>query len=165
MLRFEKVILDEQLQVPAIKNRLLKMQTSPEWRRNMFGEYTGKPISAPDDGWSQELFVVFNMANPIGIVNPQLERFHRQVTSLRPCLFIEERKKGYGTEIMRLAFETYKEQGFNRIEARVFGYNEASLRLCRKLFKEEHRKESAVMVDGEFCDIHHFGILCRDIEF
>jgi RimJ/RimL family protein N-acetyltransferase len=165
MLHFQQIISDEQLTDPTIKARLLELQTEPLWRRNMYGAYCDRLITVPSGDYFAELFVAFNEHNePVGILNPHYSRVNSLVEALCPAIFPYFRGDGHATTMVKWAFRRYRDQGFNRIEAKAFGYNKPSLKLCRKFFKEEHVFKEAVCVDGKFYDHHHFGILCRDIE-
>jgi RimJ/RimL family protein N-acetyltransferase len=168
MLRFQQIITDEQLADPTIKAQLLELQLHPEWRRNMFGTYCDRKIVAPVNDWDSELFIVFDDQEddqPIGMLNPQLDRFNSLVRGLCPAVFPDFRNEGYATEMFKWAFQRYRDLGFNRIQAHAYGYNQASLKLCRNFFKEERVEREAIRIDGKFCDRHYFGILCREIDF
>ncbi len=166
MLRFDQITTNEQLNEQHIKEMLLHAQRSEEWRLNLEGGYLSSPLTAPDGAWDSELFICYNeFDQPVAILNPKFYRFGRLVTSLRPYIFPSHRKEGYGSELLKWAFKRYKAQGFNRIEAKVYGYNKGSLKLCRKFFTEEHALKEKVFIDGKFVDLHQFGILCRDINF
>jgi ribosomal-protein-alanine N-acetyltransferase len=69
--------------------------------------------------------------------------------------------EGYGTEAGRLATTyAFDQHRRHRVVARVFEGNEASKRVWEKLgFELEGTHRDAVYVDGEYHDVHYYGVL------
>ncbi|MEM9457418.1 MAG: GNAT family protein [Myxococcota bacterium] len=74
-----------------------------------------------------------------------------------------ERGKGSGSEALGLLLAyAFRELNLHRIEARVFAYNEASLRLASKQFSLEGIRREAVRRDGRWHDEHIYALLAPD---
>lgn len=69
--------------------------------------------------------------------------------------------EGYGTEAGRLATTyAFDQHRRHRVVARVFEGNEASKRVWEKLgFELEGTQRDAVYLDGEYLDVHCYGVL------
>jgi len=70
-------------------------------------------------------------------------------------LYQEHRRKGYGTEALDLLFRFYfRELGYLKVEAGVYGFNESSLRFHEAFgFVVEGRRRRAVFTMGTYHDI------------
>jgi ribosomal-protein-alanine N-acetyltransferase len=69
--------------------------------------------------------------------------------------------EGYGTEAGRLATTyAFDQHRRHRVVARVFEGNEASMRVWEKLgFELEGTHRDEMYVDGEYLDVHYYGVL------
>lgn len=92
---------------------------------------------------------------------------HERVLTLGYWIGEEHWGKGMMTEVMT-AFVQWVWDAYpvtERLEARVHGWNPASMRLLRTLgFKEEARLRAAVYKFGKRCDLHMFGLVKDGIE-
>lgn len=72
--------------------------------------------------------------------------------------------EGYATEATELLVAYgFDQHRFNKVVAHAFAFNAASRRVLEKVgFTEEgvHRKEA--FIDGEYVDIHSYGLLARE---
>lgn len=69
--------------------------------------------------------------------------------------------EGYGTEASRLLTDfAFRERRHHRVMARVFDGNTASRRIWEKLgFRHEGTYKEAEFLDGEYVDVHFYGML------
>ncbi|MFF4898623.1 GNAT family N-acetyltransferase [Streptomyces sp. NPDC001068] len=91
--------------------------------------------------------------------NPQAGRFEYGIT-----MGAAHRRKGYAAEavVMLLRF-MFAERRYHKCEARIFGHNEASLALHRRLgFAEEGRLRDHVFFAGRHHDLVHMGLLADE---
>ncbi|WP_435196039.1 GNAT family N-acetyltransferase [Natronomonas sp. EA1] len=76
----------------------------------------------------------------------------------------DHRREGYARETLELVCAyVFDECRLHRLQAEVFGFNEASRELLESAgFREEgvHREDD--FVDGAYVDTHHFGLLERE---
>lgn len=74
--------------------------------------------------------------------------------------------EGYGTEAARLATSyAFDQHRRHRVVARVFEGNEASKRVWEKLgFDLEGTHRDEMYVDGEYRDVHYYGVLASEWE-
>ncbi len=70
-------------------------------------------------------------------------------------------RNGYATEAATLLIDHgFTQLGLHRIEARVFEFNEPSQKLLEQLgFEHEGSHREATFVDGEYQDVHWYGLL------
>lgn len=73
----------------------------------------------------------------------------------------EYHRMGYGSDATaRLVEYGFQQLGLHRIEARVFEFNDASKALLESVgFREEGIHRDAEFIDGEYQDIHWYGLL------
>jgi ribosomal-protein-alanine N-acetyltransferase len=73
----------------------------------------------------------------------------------------EFRGNGYGQEAAGLVTNYgFRQQGYHRISARVFAFNDASQNLLESLgFRHEGTHRDAAFVDGEHWDVHWYSVL------
>lgn len=73
----------------------------------------------------------------------------------------EHHRKGYGSDAANRIIEYgFQQLGLHRIEARVFEFNEASQALLESVgFVEEGVHRDAEFIDGEYQDVHWYGLL------
>lgn len=76
------------------------------------------------------------------------------------------RGKGYGTASVRLALQfAFDELNLHRIQATVFSYNQASMRLLQKLgFQHEGTYREALHRDGQRHDMWLYGLLRNEYD-
>jgi RimJ/RimL family protein N-acetyltransferase len=76
----------------------------------------------------------------------------------------DEQGKGYATEAGTLGVEyAFEERDLNRVTARVFEGNDASMRVLEKVgFEREGRLREHYYIGGEFVDAHLFGVLADE---
>lgn len=74
--------------------------------------------------------------------------------------------RGYASEAMRILFRfMFRERRFHKVEAGVWDYNEASLKLHRRFgFVEEGRRRDAWYLDGGYHDEVHFGLTAAEYD-
>lgn len=79
-------------------------------------------------------------------------------------IFREQRGKGYASDAIILVLRYYfQELRFNKANATVFGFNEPSLALHRKLgFVEEGRIRENIFTNGRYHDEHWFGMTAAE---
>ena len=82
------------------------------------------------------------------------------------AIFREHRKKKYATEAVSLVLRYYfRELGYHRVRATVYGFNEPSLSLQRSLgFIEEGRLRQNLFTNGQFHDEVIFGMLHSEFD-
>ncbi len=82
------------------------------------------------------------------------------------AIFRDHRKKGYATEVVSLVLRYYfRELGYHRVLATVYGFNEASLALHKSLgFTEEGRIRQNLFTNGKFHDEVIFGMLHSEFD-
>ena len=70
-------------------------------------------------------------------------------------------RKGYGSDAAdRIIEYGFQQLGLHRIEARVFEFNDASKALLESVgFVEEGVHRDAEFIDGEYQDVHWYGLL------
>jgi RimJ/RimL family protein N-acetyltransferase len=80
------------------------------------------------------------------------------------AIFRDQRGKGYASEAISLVMRYYfQELRFNKANATVFGFNEPSLALHRKLgFTEEGRIRQNIFTNGVYHDEHWFGMTAAE---
>ena len=73
----------------------------------------------------------------------------------------EYHRMGYGSDAAaRLVEYGFQQLGLHRIEARVFEFNDASQALLESVgFREEGVHRDAEFIDGEYQDVHWYGLL------
>lgn len=78
----------------------------------------------------------------------------------------EYREQGYGSEAVELLTDYgFSQQGYHRLCARVFAFNDASQALLESLgFEREGTNREAVFVDGEYQDVYWYSLLAREWE-
>ncbi len=71
---------------------------------------------------------------------------------------------GYATDAVReLCGYAFEERRYNKVTARAYETNPASRRVLEKVgFTEEGRFRAEAFVDGEFVDIHRYGLLADE---
>lgn len=76
----------------------------------------------------------------------------------------EYHRQGYGSEAAELLVEHgFEQRACHRIEARVFGFNEASQGLLERLgFTREGVSREAHFVDGAYRDVYWYGLLAEE---
>lgn len=74
---------------------------------------------------------------------------------------VKDRRQGYGSEVMELMLRfAFEELNLYRMSVVVGEDNEAAMALLRKYgFVEEVRRRKALLRDGQFFDMIHFGLL------
>ncbi len=80
------------------------------------------------------------------------------------AIFRDHRGKGYASDAIRLVLRYYfKELRFNKANATVYAFNEASLALHRKFgFVEEGRIRQNLFTNGQYHDEHWFGMTAAE---
>ncbi len=78
-----------------------------------------------------KMLVVLNWASCVGIVS--LYEHSASVISIGPDIFVEYRKRGYGTEAMKLAMDIAREEGFTIVCQQIRTNNNASIKLHESL--------------------------------
>ncbi|WP_255198314.1 GNAT family N-acetyltransferase [Halorarius litoreus] len=73
---------------------------------------------------------------------------------------------GYATEAVRLACGyAFRERRLNKVYATVYAVNPASARVLEKVgFQQEGTLRQHAFVDGEYVDIHYYGLLAEEFE-
>ncbi|WP_394741056.1 GNAT family N-acetyltransferase [Natronococcus roseus] len=73
----------------------------------------------------------------------------------------DHHRRGYGTEAAELVLEHgFDQLGLHRLSARAFAFNDGSKRLLESVgFTEEGVHRDAAFVDGEYCDVHWYGLV------
>jgi RimJ/RimL family protein N-acetyltransferase len=79
----------------------------------------------------------------------------------------EQQRKGYATEAIRLVLRYYfNEKRYQKVNAEVYSFNEASIRLHERLgFVLEGRLRRTVYSDGQFYDALVYGLLREEFTF
>lgn len=78
----------------------------------------------------------------------------------------DHRGQGYCSEAVEVLTDYgFTQQGYHRICARVFEFNDASQALLESVgFEREGTNREAVFVDGEYQDVHWYSLLDREWE-
>jgi RimJ/RimL family protein N-acetyltransferase len=109
-------------------------------------------------------FVVCAEGGYVGLVTLREDEFQGRVATYGVWITPEAQGRGYATAASHLLFEwAFDQHGYHKICAEVFSFNEASIALMESLgFTEEgvHREER--FANGEFVDVHRFGLLARE---
>lgn len=76
----------------------------------------------------------------------------------------DEQGNGYATEAVDLCLEhAFDDRGLHTVSAQVIEGNEASVRMLEKLgFKQEGVLREQEYADGEFVDVHRYGLLSSE---
>lgn len=71
---------------------------------------------------------------------------------------------GYATEAVRLAVGyAFDHHRLHRVDAEAYGFNDASRRVLEKVgFAEEGVRREAAFVDGDYRDVHQYGLLASE---
>jgi RimJ/RimL family protein N-acetyltransferase len=79
----------------------------------------------------------------------------------------EQQRKGYASEAIKLVLRYYfSEKRYQKVNAEVFSFNEASIRLHERLgFTLEGRLRRTVYTDGQFYDALIYGMLREEFVF
>lgn len=109
------------------------------------------------------LIVLKDSAKPIGYIRINWLDDSSKFTWLRFGLG-EERGKGYAREALKAVITwLFDEKEVHRIDAEVYEFNRASLRLLQAIgFIEDGRRRQAHYQDGKFHDVHVLGMLRTD---
>lgn len=99
---------------------------------------------------------------PIGYIRINWMDDHQQHAWLRFALG-EARSQGYAGDALRTLLDTLFARHLHRVEAEVFAFNHASLRLLSSLgFEQEGRKRQAHFSEDGYCDVLVLGLLAED---
>jgi len=98
---------------------------------------------------------------PIGTVGLDLGDRAAGTAELGYWVAPDHRREGYGTEATELVVAYgFDQLGLHRIAARVFEFNEASIRLLERVgFTHEGVHRDDEFVDGAYRDTHWYGLL------
>jgi RimJ/RimL family protein N-acetyltransferase len=101
---------------------------------------------------------------PVGVVAFPWVRESTKVGSLMYWAAPEHHGNGYVTEATALFLDyAFDECGFHKVNARVNEDNEASAAVLEKLgFEREGTKRAESIVDGEWTDMHMYGLLADE---
>jgi RimJ/RimL family protein N-acetyltransferase len=101
---------------------------------------------------------------PVGVVAFPWVRESTKVGSLMYWAAPEHHGNGYVTEATALFLDyVFDECGFHKVNARVNEDNEASAAVLEKLgFEREGTKRAESIVDGEWTDMHMYGLLADE---
>jgi RimJ/RimL family protein N-acetyltransferase len=125
-------------------------------QREATGETSGEERPANrEDGEDPE---------PVGVVAFPWVRDSTKVGSLMYWVAPEHQGKGYATEGTSLFLDyVFGECGFHKVNARVNASNAASATVLEKLgFQREGTRRAESIVDGEFEDMHMYGLLADE---
>lgn len=150
--------LRENEQDPRVRaSRSVHKPVDEEWARQRIGGTMGRNDETVG-------LLVCTGETPVGFVylireqpNARVFRFGELAYWITP----REWNNGYATTASSLLLDyAFDELGLHRIEASAFASNEASRRVLEKLgFTKEGTARKAVLVDGEWVDKIHFGLL------
>jgi RimJ/RimL family protein N-acetyltransferase len=115
-------------------------------------------------GANIEEFLVYELetSRPIGSTGlHDIDRAQRSAEVAWNIMDYTRRRKGYGTEAALLTLDyAFTAQGLHRVMARVFEYNEPSIRLARKLgFTQFGRARQAHWAGGRYWDVLLYDML------
>jgi RimJ/RimL family protein N-acetyltransferase len=143
---------------------LTSWASSPLSRRESERLFREREASASDRSFAIH---VKGENEPIGIVS--LVNVSRANGSADLSIMLgppESRRKGYGTEAIRLILDyAFEDLGLQRVGLSVFEFNHAAISVYRKLgFREEGRMRQAIKRHGEFYDAILMAVLKTEWE-
>lgn len=103
---------------------------------------------------------------PVGMVSLTPDGQTNHSAELGYWIAPDHQRQGYGSAgVSHVLTHGFDQQGYHRIAARVFAFNEASQGLLESLgFTLEGRHREAAFVDGEYTDVLWYGLLAAEWE-
>lgn len=120
------------------------------------------PVNTP----TEMVFRIENKNELIGEIKFSRMRWYNRKSELSILIKKEHQNKGYGTKALNAAMHyAFDKMNLHRLEAEVYDFNEASIKLVEKLgFKKEGVLREAKYLEGKYYDIIRYGILKREFK-
>ena len=120
------------------------------------------PVNTP----TEMVFRIENKNELIGEIKFSRMRWYNRKSELSILIKKEQQNKGYGTKALNAAMHyAFDKMNLHRLEAEVYDFNEASIKLVEKLgFKKEGVLREAKYLEGKYYNIIRYGILKREFK-